>query len=439
MRHRRRLFQLPVLTMAAVALTATATAVPAQAAPAPAPTQAVPTVPTACAPTADFYTPPAGLPAGNGDLIRCESSAVITDPLTRGTLPAAATRIMYRSNDTQNRAIAVTGTVFSPTAAWTGPGERPLVTYAVGTIGQGDQCAPSVLFNQGLQYELLFISQMLDKGVAVVVTDYEGLGTPGVHTYVDRVSQAHTVLDAARAAQRTPGSGVSASAPIGIYGYSQGGAGSASAAEMAPSYAPELNLKGAAAGDAPADLSTVAPAIDGSTLSGLIGYSINGLSKVYPELVPELDRLLNEQGKRLLAETQNQCVGETTLRYAFQQTSSFTVSGQPVGSFLDQEPFVSAVAAQRLGRLTPTAPVYLFQGANDDVIPAPQARQLATDWCALGATVQYNELAIPPVFPGTGIGHVLPAVLGAGDALRWLYERVTEATPAATSTCAEQG
>ena len=50
-----------------------------------------------------------------------------------------------------------------PTAAWTGTGSRPLVSYAVGTRGVGDDCAPSYTLSQGADYEGSFVKALLDK------------------------------------------------------------------------------------------------------------------------------------------------------------------------------------------------------------------------------------------------------------------------------------
>ena len=117
----------------------------------------------------------------------------------------------------------MTGTVLVPTAAWTGGGPRPIVSFVAGTQGVGDGCAPSKSVTTGLNYEQGNIQTLLDQGWAVAVTDYEGLGTPGVHTYVIKDAEAHAVLDIVRAAMRLPGSGIATNAPVGLYGYSQGG------------------------------------------------------------------------------------------------------------------------------------------------------------------------------------------------------------------------
>jgi hypothetical protein len=161
---------------------------------------------------AAFYTPPDPLPPGQpGDLIRTEPSRLVLEPSGQlGAIVASGTRIMYRSTDTRGNPVAVTGTYFEPDNPWPGNGPRPLISYAPGTQGQGNQCAPSRMFNQGIHYsggwdimfnyEELFVATMVARGFAIVMTDYEGLGTPSMHTYVGRVAEGQAVLDAARAA-----------------------------------------------------------------------------------------------------------------------------------------------------------------------------------------------------------------------------------------------
>lgn len=128
---------------------------------------------------------------------------------------------MYHSRNAQNADIAVTGTVFTPTLPWLGAGSRPWVDLAVGTQGLGQQCAPSKQFVAGTEQELEPVEALLAKGWGVVVSDYEGYTTGSTPTYVAGVSEAHTVLDMARAAASIPGTGVSAATPWAAMGYSQ--------------------------------------------------------------------------------------------------------------------------------------------------------------------------------------------------------------------------
>ncbi|MFD4467029.1 lipase family protein [Rhodococcus sp. NPDC058505] len=392
----------------------------------------------------DFYRAPTELPDAAGALIRTEQAVLVPSvPTSTGGFPADSTRIMYRSTDANGKPIAVTGTYFDPQAPWTGAGERPLVSLAVGTHGQGDQCAPSKLFGQPLnvdehlapmvEYETLAVDNLLLRGIAVVVTDYEGLGTDGVHTYVNRAAQAHAVIDAARAARALPDTAITADGPVGFWGYSQGGGAAAAAAELAPQYAPDLDVRGAYAGAPPADLEATLEEIDGSSLTGAIGYSINSLVQAYPELLELLDTEINDRGRDMLARTATQCVPETAAAFGFQRTSDYTRSGEPLSVVLERMPLAKdLLARQRIGRLTPAAPVLIQSGVHDDVVPFGQAAQLAADWCDRGATVRFTENPLPALGTGVGVNHAAPMLLGLPEASQFMVDRFNGVPAAGT-------
>ena len=137
---------------------------------------------------AEFYTPPDPLPPGRpGDLIRSEPSRLVLEPSGQlGAYLATGTRIMYRSTDGRGNPAPVTGTYFEPDNPWPGNGPRPLISFATGPYGLGQQCAPSRLFNQGIHfsqrfdltfgYEETCIATRVARGFASVVTD--GVGWP---------------------------------------------------------------------------------------------------------------------------------------------------------------------------------------------------------------------------------------------------------------------
>ncbi|MFD1812323.1 lipase family protein [Rhodococcus gannanensis] len=382
-----------------------------------------------------FYATPAELPASAGQLVRTEpASMLLRVPTATGGLPADATRIMYRTADANGAPIAVTGTYFDPQAPWGGAGERPLVGLAIGTHGQGDQCAPSKLFGQVLnvdehlapmvEYESIAVNNLLLRGVAVVVTDYEGLGTDGDHTYVNRVSEGQAVLDAVRAAQSLPGTSITPDGPVGFWGYSQGGGAAAAAAELAPRYAPELDVKGTYAGAPPADLFKTLEEIDGSSLTGAIGYTINSLVEAYPELQASLETEINDRGRDMLTRVAGQCIAETVAAFGYQRTSDFTNSGEPLSVVLDRMPVAKdLVDRQRIGRLTPSAPVLVQSGVADDIVPFGQAAQLAADWCSAGANVQFSPNDLPEVGGRLGVNHAAPMLLGLPEATQYMLDR----------------
>lgn len=384
---------------------------------------------------ATFYDPPLDLAGASGAVLRSgPSDLAVRVPTPQGVFPAQGTRLLYRSLDANGDPNAVGGTYLEPSLPWNGPGPRPLVAIAPGTQGQGDQCAPSKQLNSLVsytppldlftEYELLSINTMLLQGIAVVVTDYDGLGTPGHHTYVNRLAEAHAVLDAVRAAQSLPAASVTPDGPVGLWGYSQGGGAVSAAAELQPTYASELNLVGAYAGAPPADLEATLNQVDGTALTGVIGYTINGLGEAYPELRDLIDAEINDRGREMLQSVANQCAPETIFRYGFQRTNDYTRTGEPLSVVVDRLPEAKeAIAAQRIGRLQPSVPVLVQHGTMDDIVPYGQGHRLATDWCALGATVQFSTNTTPPILPGLAVNHALPLVTGMPEAVAYLNDR----------------
>lgn len=384
----------------------------------------------------EFYNPPTTLPAADGTLVRSEPLplALSLPGLDGSTLPGTATRLMYKSTDSNGQPVAVTGAYVEPSADWSGAGPRPLVAVAPGTLGQGDQCSASMGLEHPLSlnsqtvsvgYEDLAIYRLLAEGVAVVVTDYVGLGaTDRLHTYVNRIDEAHAVLDAVRAARSVSGASVSANSPVGLYGYSQGGGATAAAAELQSSYAPDVTLSGTYAGAPPADLTSVTKAIDGSELAGALGWSLNGFLQSDPELKPLAEAHLNDAGKAALTDLSTMCVADALLGYGYTRSSSWTTDGESIGDIIASTPALQKfLDEQRIGRLKPSGPVRLATGVSDNLVPHAQARQLALDWCALGGDVTYKAVVLPSVGSAL-LNHFAPLLTDQGDAISWLTDRL---------------
>jgi hypothetical protein len=192
-----------------------------------------------------FYYPPQSLLEG-------EHGEVIWSRQLNGAAALAAAQknevVLYRSRDIHGNPIAVSGIIALPPVA-PPPGGYPVISWAHGTIGSADECAPSRdtpeapahLWNE---HPHAMLNQFLKKGWAVVMTDYEGLGTYGRHPYLLGESQARGILDIARAARRLhPEIG----ARLAIVGHSQGGQAALFGAHHAPTWTPELDLRCVAA------------------------------------------------------------------------------------------------------------------------------------------------------------------------------------------------
>lgn len=387
---------------------------------------------------ADFYTPPAdvaGAAPRNGDVIRQQPMRVAAG-IPGLPVPPTAERIMYRSTGAAGGPVGVTGTFLRSPKPWTDVGPRPLAAIAPGTQGQGDLCAPSKGFENGLTlqttplsvgagYEIIQAAAMLDAGFDVVVTDMEGLGTPGVHTYVDRAASAHALLDAARAALRLPDTGLTPDTPVVFSGYSQGGSSTAAAAEEAQRYAPELNVVAASASAPPADLAQVLHTIDGSAIVGAVGYTMNSLKVGNPEIGPVIDGMLSPHGKAMVETVENQCIADSILSYGLQPTSSFMKDGRPASEVFRESPEIMRVMEkQRIGTIRPSIPVRVQGNLNDDAVPYGQIAALGRDWCSLGTTVTFVTDHTPPILPRAVINHLAPMPLHAMEVRQYLVDRV---------------
>lgn len=369
---------------------------PAVAAPAPSAASSAAAAPAALGALRaadDFYDPPAVVDGAPGTVLRAEAGRFFLDPLRLVQADARVQRLMYVSTDADGEPEAVTGTLITPRAAWRGPGTRPLITYAVGTQGMADSCAPSRQLAAGSEYEGLFIKGLLLRGYQVVVTDYQGLGTPGGHPYVNAPVLGRNVLDAARAARQAPSDATPASAPVLVAGYSEGGNAAAGALEQLDSYAPELPVAAGYAGAVPADLTAVAGNLDGGLYAAFLLYAVRGLDVAYPGLA--LPDLLNDRGRRALADVEAGCLFDSLPRFAFTRSSALTASGRPVTDFLSRPDIAAALGQVRLGSTAPSVPVLVAHSRLDDVVPYGQGRAMAREWCSGGASVRFRTGLAP--------------------------------------------
>ncbi|MFD4439912.1 lipase family protein [Nocardia sp. NPDC058519] len=393
------------------------------------------------APVSGFYTPPAQISSVPGVIVKTEPMRILATLPTAAGWPVNATRVMYTTQYQDGSPAAVTGTYIEPQGPWQGAGERPTVVIGPGTAGQGDQCAMSVAFSTGLTLTAdpslsLSANQELPSsavwsalGARVLVTDYIGLGTPGVHTFANRIEGGHAILDGARAANNL--GGVGPETPVVFWGYSQGGGATAGAAELHHSYAPELNLKGTWAGGPTADLAKILARIDGALIGGAIGFAINGLLARYPELHAAVDRVTSPAGRAMLETLSGECVGDIITKQPFLETSSLTIDGRPLLEHLRDMPEAAPVLAElRAGSIAPPTPVLITSGLNDDTVPYNQARQLAEDWCARGATVTFRTNNLPPILSGATIpNHFGPELIdgfGPDNAITYLLDRLAD-------------
>jgi len=348
-----------------------------------------------------FYRPPAGFES------TAPGTVLGTRPVTVNGLglpvPAESQQFLVRSTDAKGAPTAVVGTLMVPTAPYPA-GARPLVSYQPATDSLGDQCNPSYKLRAGTEYELPLMMQALQNGWAVVVTDYQG----PKNAFAAARMAGHAVLDGIRAALTLPGTGLDgAKTAVGMWGYSGGGLATSWAAELAPGYAPELNIAGVASGGTPADFEAAVRQIDGSIASGLVLLASTGLTRAYPEMLA----LLNDAGREMVHRIGDMCVGDAVSAFPFRRLNEFTTSPDPLA-----EPVTKVVLElNHLGRQTPKAPVFLYHSVFDELIPFASAQALQVDWCRDGGHVTLHADVLSE--------HSSLAVSGAPLAVNYLASR----------------
>ncbi|GBQ92804.1 hypothetical protein AA23498_1554 [Acetobacter nitrogenifigens DSM 23921 = NBRC 105050] len=323
-------------------------------------------------------------------------------------------RITYLSTDgvTGSGLVPVTGEVFIPSGA-PPAGGWPIVAWAHGTVGVADSCAPSQ--NPVTPRNQAYLSAWLQRGFAIVATDYQGLGTPGPHPYLNARAEAYSVLDSVRAAL----SGVKGlSNKVMIVGQSQGAGAAFAAAAYAPVYAPTLGVKGTVATGIP----YMSPQIVQAMLANITKAqhvkskaAKGGHGKVAP----------SGEGDPTVVYALLLGASQAALDPGFKPETAFTPAAMPSFQAASQmciDPLFKQVGAAGLTpataftpgfaqALAPTframayptlklaQPVFIGTGTADkDVSPASQLA-LVHDACAAGSTVQahlYKGLAHSP-------------------------------------------
>lgn len=256
----------------------------------------------------------------------------------------------------------------APTGGW------PVLSWAHGTVGMGDQCAPSRTPRPDAART--YFAHWLRQGYAIVASDYVGLGTPGVHPYLDGRAAAHSVVDMVRAARSLE---PDLAEKWVVVGQSQGGQAAMFTARIATSYAPELDYRGAVGTGVPSNLETLLPfagpyvppiPLEGTTLYA--AFALAGLRATDPGL--HVDGYLTPFGIEMINRVENLCYDDAA---ALLRDVGI---GQIVAKPLLDPPVVAAI--RRMLQI-PTAgydrPIFIGQGVADVEVPAPLTAKLVAE------------------------------------------------------------
>ncbi|GAB7189516.1 hypothetical protein NUM3379_02220 [Kineococcus sp. NUM-3379] len=336
-----------------------------------------------------FYDAPEDVPGEPGQLLRVEPYD--------GDLPPglSARRILYTTTADDGVPALASAVLAVPS---TGPGTAtgrpvPLIAWAHGTVGVARACAPSLGRDAISTEGMPAMDSLVRHGWGMVATDYTGQGTEGDFPYLIGQSEGRSVLDAVRAAHQVGETdlGVGLAPQAVIWGHSQGGHAALWAGQLAPTYAPDLDVVGTAALSAASDplaLAQVVTAHPGALGASLgVSFVLAAYSRTYPD-VSLADA--TPAARTLVREAAARCTSEPG-------TVVTVLTGVAVSRdtpILAQDPSTGAMG-RRLRQNVATGPwatpLFLAQGSTDEVIPARLQDDYVARLCAAGHPLRYTR------------------------------------------------
>ena len=345
-----------------------------------------------------FYKTPSLAGKKAGTLLKSQKVAA---PSVDGTVY----RVMYVSETVSGQATAVTGLVVVPKTAAPKSG-YPVVSWGHGTNGMTDECAPSL---EPSKIDSL-ANGLLANNWVITASDYQGEGTPGLHPYLAGVVAAQNTIDIVRAAEQLPS--VDVSKNYVVWGHSQGGQTAMYAHNIAPKYAPELNLKGVVAGAPPSQFDLIYDYLKTSKYRYYLLMSAGGLNAAYGDKAAPLDKVLTPKGIALLDELDKGCSD-----YLSKTLGAVSIDETNLANPFDVPEWKKLFLANDPKNFTSTndIPLLIIHGGADEQIPTVSSQLLTTKLCGLGQGMQRW------VYPGQSHSGVIAT--SATDMVNWMKAR----------------
>jgi pimeloyl-ACP methyl ester carboxylesterase len=355
-----------------------------------------------------FYKPPKKLPKQHGTLIWARQA--------KGLVPLADARytklVLYSSRTPQGAKTAVSGSVSVPKGKPPKHG-WPVISWAHGTTGVADACAPSrnsvtSPAHASISYIQPQLNDWLRAGYAVVQTDYQGLGTPGKHPYLIGEAEGRSVLDIVTAARQLD-------SKIGkrflISGHSQGGQSALFAAGEASTWTPKLRLRGTVAFAPGSHILEQVPLLPQLTtpspLTALATMILDGASSQSSAI--DVNKILSDEVLAFYPLLQRQCLE--------QLATSSELGGIPPSHLMrsgaDLSP-VNPVLAGMNPLVKTAAPILIAQGTADTTVFPTYTDKLKDELVNAGDQVTYNK------YPGAN--HVGVVTSGEADATAFFQQ-----------------
>lgn len=298
-----------------------------------------------------------------------------------------AWQIKFRSENSFGKPIHAITTLVIPVYA----DQKKVVTLAPWEDVSFQDCAPSFFMTSNKNLVNMFTdfseiyTLMLARGWVVNYPDHQGPNS----SFVAGPLEGKITLDSIRAVQKfTNVSSMPKNFQNALWGYSGGSIPVGWAAELQPSYAPEIKIVLAASGGNVVNPESVFKFINKSPFAGFLVPGILGLASEYTTLWDYIWMYLRPEKASKFLKGLSTCLPGDLLNYFLQDILSeyFTIQ-----SFLDLPAVQDVLKANTMGKSIPTIPRYIYQGALDEIQPIKDVDALVKFYCAGGANVEYDR------------------------------------------------
>lgn len=264
----------------------------------------------------------------------------------------------------------------------------------------------SVADFEGTQAALCKHHAYIRKGTVLIIHTASGL------------QAAYATLDSIRAVKQSGNiTGINTNPITTLHGYSSGAQAVGWATEMHPTYAPELEIAGAAFGGLVPNISNLfeQEAYAKGERAFLSPPTMLGLAHDYKNLSAWLDESLVPETAAAYRLGDKRCVDgnknftNTDIGRYFKKGYADSVRNPIVQSI------ASLTGIQGL-RSTPKIPWYIYHSAADDVSPQNLTDKLYDIHCKNGANILYEKNPLP-------LNHRSECVAGIAGAYRWMADR----------------
>ncbi|MDC5500926.1 lipase family protein [Acinetobacter baumannii] len=315
-----------------------------------------------------------------------------------GSVAAESSILTYKMLGQSGQEVQATSLVFTPITP-APVGGWPIVVWAHGTTGVADVCAPSKAALADSTKDL--ISKLLAAGYVVVAPDYEGLGTPGIHPFLNVKSEAFSITDAVVAARNYLSQrNLLTSKKWVTVGHSQGGHAALGAAQYASRA--QLEYKGTVAVAPASNLGFILIAGEQSVANATLDKKISMYAQLdtYTALVtagirntqPTFDypQVFTPQISSIAQQAETICSGPLGQAFGAGMTQYVTEHNGTLDGYTRTQPNFMAVPlvktfldkdSQPL-QVKVTTPIIIYQGLADSTVP-----KVATDILISNATV----------------------------------------------------